>query len=457
MSPLLLILFVYSAVMVGVGVWIGRRVRQSTDYFVGGRALGAGLIFATFIAPNIGAGSIVAATGLAYRQGLAAWWWNGAAGIGSLILAFWIGPRMWREATRLKLLTVGDFLEHRFGLGVRGLAAVIIWCGSLAILCGQLDGIAAVLTIAGGLSHTTGCAIGAVVIVGYSIAGGLASAARVNSIQLIVKLVGFGIATPLVIAAAGGFSHVTEASSLDFFNGVTGGQTAGWPLLFLLAPAFFLSPGLLQKAFGARDERSLTRGIAANGVVQLLFAFIPVGLGMAARVIDPSLQNTDVALTALHAIPPIVAGLALAALFSAELSAGDAVIYMLSTSGARDIYRAILKPSASDAELLRVARVIAVGGAALGLGLTFWYTTVYDALTLFYGVMSVTLFAPILGGLLLPRGGRWAALAAMLVGLTTYLAVYLVTLHHAGFGWATPSFLGIVASAVTYLLLAVLG
>jgi SSS family solute:Na+ symporter len=455
-SPLLIILLVYSAAMVAVGIWIGRSVRQSTDYFVGGRSLGAGLIFATFIAPNIGAGSIVAATGLAYQQGLAAWWWNGAAGIGSLILAFWIGPRMWREATRLKLLTVGDFLEHRFGLGVRGLAAIVIWCGSLFILCGQLDGIAAVLTIAGGVSHTTGCVIGAVVITGYSIAGGLASAARVNSIQLVVKLVGFGIATPLVIAAAGGVAHVTEASSLDFFNGVTGGQTAGWPLLFLFAPAFFLSPGLLQKAFGARDERSLTRGIAANGVVQMLFAFIPVGLGMAARVIDPTLKNTDVALTTLHAIPPIIAGLALAALFSAELSAGDAVIYMLSTTGARDIYRALIRPSVSDADMLRVARVIAVAGAMLGLVLTFWYQTVYDALTVFYGVMTVTLFAPILGGLLLPRGGRWAALAAMLVGVATYLAVYFATLHHAGFGWATPSFVGIVTSAATYLVLAIL-
>lgn len=456
MSPLLLILLAYSAVMVGVGVWIGRRVRQSSDYFVGGRALGAGLMFATFIAPNIGAGSIVAATGLAYRQGLAAWWWNGAAGIGSLVLAFWIGPRMWREATRLKLLTVGDFLEHRFGLGVRFLAAVVIWCGSLFILCGQLDGIAAVLTIAGGVSHTTGCVIGAVVISAYSIAGGLASAARVNSIQLVVKLAGFALAAPLVIAAAGGFSHVVDASSMDLWtNGVSGGQTYGWPLLFTLTPAFFLSPGLVQKAFGARDERALTRGIAANGVVQMLFAFIPVGLGMAARVLYPSLANTDVALTALHAIPPVIAGIALAALFSAELSAGDAVIYMLSTSGARDIYRAILKPSASDAELLRVARLIAIGGAALGLVLTFWYKTVFDALFLFYGVMGVTLFAPILGGLLLPRGGRWAALASMLVGVTTYLAVSIA--YPGGFGWATPSLLGLVFSTATYLLLSVLG
>jgi SSS family solute:Na+ symporter len=51
------------------------------------------LIFATFLALNIGAGSTVGATDLAYRDGLSAWWWNGSAGLGSLVLAFWIGPQ----------------------------------------------------------------------------------------------------------------------------------------------------------------------------------------------------------------------------------------------------------------------------------------------------------------------------------------------------------------------------
>ena len=65
-----------------------------------GRALPALLLFATMLAANIGAGSTVGAASLGYRQGLSAWWWNGSAGIGSLLLAWWIGPRIWREAKR---------------------------------------------------------------------------------------------------------------------------------------------------------------------------------------------------------------------------------------------------------------------------------------------------------------------------------------------------------------------
>ena len=123
-AALLAVLLAYCAGLIALGLWLGHRVQTSGSFFVGDRSLGAGLMLATFLAPNIGIGSTLGATDLAYDQGFAAWWWNGSAGLGSFVLAFWIGPRLWREATRLKLLTVGDFLEHHFGLGVRALAGL---------------------------------------------------------------------------------------------------------------------------------------------------------------------------------------------------------------------------------------------------------------------------------------------------------------------------------------------
>ena len=93
-------------------------------------------------------------------------------------------------------------------------------------------------------------------------------------------------------------------------------------------------------------------------------------------------------------------------------------------------------------------------GGVIGYLLTFLLDSVESALTIFYSVMIVTLFAPILGGLYLPRAGRWSALAAMLVGVGTLAATHLAT-GGMGYGWAQPSFLGLVASGLTYLVLAV--
>src|SRR3954447_7948048 len=106
----LVLLIAYSLGQIALGIWIGRRVRTSRDFFVAGRALGPGLLFSTLLAANIGAGSTVGATGLGYRDGLAAVWWVGSAAIGSIILALWIGPALRRAASEHDLRTVGDFL-----------------------------------------------------------------------------------------------------------------------------------------------------------------------------------------------------------------------------------------------------------------------------------------------------------------------------------------------------------
>jgi SSS family solute:Na+ symporter len=444
-----LLLIGYSLGLIALGWWAGRAVRGSAEFFVAGRSLTPGLLFATFLAANIGASSTVGATGHAYRDGLAAWWWNGAAGIGTLVLAFWLGPRMWRIAKEHQLLTVGDFLEHHFGQGVRGLASLLIWLGSFFILCGQLKGASLVLERAVGAPLGVGALLAAMATVGYFVMGGLRSAAWVNVVQLVVIIGGFTLAAPMAARSAGGV-FVSGAES-SFWTG-TG---VGWQTLLLLAPAFFLSPGLLQKAYGARSARALTRGVAWSGVALMAFAWIPVMLGMAARQLHPDLALPEMALPAVLAtdVPLLVGSIAMAAVLSAELSSADAVLFMLATSGARDFYRGLLRPSATDTEVLRVARGLAVVGGLAGFALTFYFDSVVEAITIFYQLMIVTLFAPILGGLILPRAGRWSALAAMLVGVGTLVTVSLAT-GGAGWGGISPSSLGLITSALTYFLLA---
>src|SRR5687767_15515022 len=98
MNLQLVLLCLYSVLLVVIGLWIARYVKSASDFFVAGRRLTAPLLFSTVLAANIGAGSTIGATGQAYRDGLSAWWWNGSAAIGSLLLAFVIGPRIWRIA-----------------------------------------------------------------------------------------------------------------------------------------------------------------------------------------------------------------------------------------------------------------------------------------------------------------------------------------------------------------------
>ena len=451
MNVHLVLVLAYSATVVGAGLWTSRLIRNSGDFFVAGRRLGPGLVFASMIAANIGAGATIGAAGLAYRDGLSAWWWSGSAGIGSLVLAFWAGPRLWALASRHGFFTTGDYLEFRYGVHVRSVVSVIIGLISLVILAAQLIAGAAILSAITGVPRWIGAVLGGVVMTSYFAAGGLLGTAWVNVLQLLVMLTGFFVAMPFVLGSAegvGGFASLPAS-----FGDITysAGPFSGWTLLFLTGPAFVISPGLIQKAYGASSERALRRGVALNAVALMAFAFLPVILGMTARVLMPGISDPNAVLPTLlvREVPSWLGAIALAALFSTAVDTCDGILFMLSTSLTQDIYRRHLRPLASDAELLRVVRWIAVGGGIAGVLLSIYLATVIGALRVFYSVLGVSLFVPIVGGLASRGAGAAEALAAIASGITTLVVVGLSPIGRA-YPWLDPTLAGIVMSGVAF-------
>src|SRR5262245_20167315 len=458
----LFILISYAVLMIAFGVIFSRRVHKSGDFFVAGRELNTGLIFSTLLAANIGAGSTVGATGLGYRDGLSAWWWVGSAGIGSLILAFTVGPKIWRIARDNNLYTVGDYLEFRYNRAMRALVAVLLWFGSLAILAGQLIAMEQIFNVTAGLGRIAGCLLAAAVITTYFAAGGLHATARVNVIQMIVKLAGFTLAVIFLLTAAGGWGAIQAGVSAGagapdagrYFNLTGGGLSGPLGYIALLTPPFIVSPGLLQKLFGARDESAVRRGVGLNALGLLGFAIIPVLMGIIARGQFPGLENRELALPTLltESLPVWSGGLLLGALFSAELSAADAVLFMLTTSLSKDLYKTFIRPEADDKSLLRVARLTAVGCGAIGAGLAIWFGSVIAALRIFYTLMSAALLLPLLFGLYTRRVTSRAAITAMLVSVMVTFALERLT-SGRGYGGAPSLIWGTLAGLVVIIFL----
>ncbi|MBA3640611.1 MAG: sodium:solute symporter family protein [Acidobacteria bacterium] len=453
----LILLIVYSVLLTAGGLWIARRVRGSGDFFVAGRGLTAPLIFSTVLAANIGAGTTVGAAGLAYMQGVSAWWWNGSAALGSLVLAFWIGPKMWRLASDHGFYTAGDYLEHRYNATVRGVIAALIWLGTLAILAGQLIAGSAVLSVVADVPKPAGVMIGAVAMMVYFVAGGLLSSAWVNLVQLVVLVGGFVIAIPVLYSSLGGAAAFNAMAPphpgyWDIMYS-TGSGMSGWAMLAILFPAFIISPGLLQKAYGAKDARAVRLGIGLQGGAQMLFAFIPVFFGLAARAAHLEITDPNVVLPTVLAtqLPAFLGALALAAVFSAEVSTCDAILFMLATSLSKDLYKRFINPDADDRRVLLVARLAAVAGGIGGVILAIQLQTVIGALGIFYSLLSVSLFVPVIGGLYTRRAGAPEALAAMAAGIITLLFVTYTT-GGRGYGLLNPNLLGLGASALAFFL-----
>jgi SSS family solute:Na+ symporter len=231
--------------------------------------------------------------------------------------------------------------------------------------------------------------------------------------------VGFAVAIPFALQASGGWQVVRALQPTpDYWNPWQSGAS-GLVYLAMLGPAFVVAPGLLQKIYGARDDRSVRIGVGMNALALMAYACVPVFLGMMARVQFPDLPQSELALPTLliSGVPPAVGALGLAAVFSAELSAADAVLFSLTTSLSQDFYKRFRNPAATDQQMLRVTRVTAVLAGAFGVAIALVAAGVVSALSIFYTIMGVSLFVPVLAGLFSQRAASIDALAAIITGI----------------------------------------
>ncbi|MDA1094508.1 MAG: sodium:solute symporter family protein [Acidobacteria bacterium] len=451
----LVVLLIYAGLLMGVGLIVGRRVQTSSDFFVAGRRLGPGLIFTTLLAANIGAGSTMGAAKLGYSDGLSAWWWVGSAGLGSLVLAFWVGPTLRGIAARHDLSTVGDYLEHRYGPQVRGMISVLLWAGGLSLLAGQLVAMGVVVEAVTGIDPRVGSIVGGLVVTVYFTAGGLLASVWVNAVQLAVLMVGLLGTFPVILGSVGGLASLREATRHidDFWNFWQAGDS-GWFYLASIGPSFIVSPGILQRVYAARDDRAVRIGVGLNAVALLVFAAAPPLLGMMARVVAPELENPDQALPILllETLPVLLSAGALAAIFSAEVSSADAMLFWLSTSLAKDLYARFVRPEATDAQILSVARWAAVAGGGAGIAIAILSTSIVAALTIFYDLLAVSLFVPLIVGLYTRHIRTREALASIVAGVGA-LSLVRLTAGAAGMLGLTPAMwgLGAAGAAAAYV------
>jgi SSS family solute:Na+ symporter len=461
MNLYLIALLLYSVFLMALGIVMSLRVKNSADFLVAGRSLGTGRLFATFLAANIGAGSTVGATGLGYRLGMSAWWWVGSACIGTFLLSQFLGPRIWKIAKEHGLATLQDYLEFRYSRAVKAVISVLFWFGALAILAGQLIAISRILNTIAEIPKWEGCLIGGVVAIVYCTAGGMMSSSFVNMFELAVTMSGLLLAVPFALHALGGWSHVHElvlantgsaekTSALFSVTGVGAKQVLAW--IAILVPSFMVSPGLIQKVYGARDVKTVRRGVSLNSLGQAIFAFVPPLLGLCAFAAMPHLADAELALPAVMKtlLPPWLGVWTLASIFSAELSATDAILFMLSTSLAVDLYKTFLNPGVSQPKLLWVSRLASIGAGVLGVLLAIVLPSIIAAVQIFYGLIAVVLFVPVLAGLYSRRILSSAALTSIFAALAATLATIRLT-HGAGVGILSPQAIGIATATIAMI------
>ena len=354
----------YFAMMLSAGLFMGKFVKSSKDFFSGGKKvpwwMGAVSSYMAMISSFV----FIAHAGVAYQDGLVAIvvFWSTVIGVA---LGAYVFAWRWQRAG---VTTPMEYLEQRYGAWVR---QFISWCGvAFRILDNmvRLYSLGLIASVLLGIPLSTGIWLGVVIVLAYSLVGGLWSVIVTDFIQCGILFTAAVVMLFLSIAEAGGLGALRTAlpDHFHWFNGHRGS--------FLFLFAYYLIVfikynghwAFIQRLTSVPDEKSAIKMGLLTAVLLLAFPVIALLPAIAARHLLPGVNPEEAYLTlCTKLLPPGALGLMVSAMLAATLSTLAAEFNVTSSVLTKDIYRRLVRKTAGEKELLLVARLGTLAVAAL--------------------------------------------------------------------------------------------
>jgi Na+/proline symporter len=427
-----------------IGVWTAIKVKDTADFFMGGRRFGK--LFMIFFAFGAGTNGNQA-VGVAAKT-----YTNGISGIWYQWLWLFATPFYWIIAPffrRMRALTTGDFFEHRYNGATAGLYTIV---GALQLTVNigvMLLGSGAVIeAISGGaIKQEIAIPVMTILFVTYGIAGGLAAAVVTDFIQGILTVVLSFLLLPFCMEAVGWMPGLHEKiNEPGMLSLVTPGEINGFHIFILALNAIVgivTQPHIMGVCAAGRTEMDGRVGFAGGNLLKRVCTVAWMLTGLCAVVMYANLEGADVdqvygkmANDLLPKVMPGLVGIFLASLLASVMSSCDA--FMVSTSGlfTQNLYRRFWVKDREDKHYVLVGRIASVGIVAISLGYAYGLSNVVSGLELFWKIAAL-MGAAFWIGLFWRRATVAGAWAGTFVGF----AVFLITeLDFLGFDqWAVAN------------------
>ncbi|WP_088187183.1 sodium:solute symporter family protein [Desulfosporosinus sp. FKA] len=413
MTTIWIILILYMIINLGIGIYSRTKISNSSDYLLAGRRIGVLLTAGTLAATEIGGGSSVGVAAKAYGSwGLSAGWYVTSAGLGIILVSF-IAPRL----RRAMATTVPEIIGRRFGPSSHIVTLVLSFLANLALAGVQITASATIINVLTGLSQNVAIILSGVVLVFYTVIGGMWSVTITDIIHFIVVLVGFTIAIPFAIHSAGGWGHVVSLLP----PGQLGFTKVGWKTIIGLILMYFMtfSTGqeAVQRYFAAKDERTAVWGSILCGVLMALYSFVPAILGLVALAIFPHIDpNNAVATVATKLTPSLIAGLVMAAVISCTLSAGSGDLLGAATVFVKDIYQHYFRPDMTDEQITKFSKSAVLVFGIIAIIISLGSKQIIPMLVFAFTMRSAGPFAAFIFGLTWKKSTKNAGIWSIMIG-----------------------------------------
>jgi Na+/proline symporter len=452
------------ASLLGVSFLIGavaaRYVKNVADYYVAGGRMPWYLLTATFVASNVSAGLFLGATNVAGQHGYAVWCSYFTTSIGFLVAIGVVGILVRRLADHYEIYDFADILAARYssrGGAIRLLTAVFLPVVYIPLLAAQFIALTTIAAATFDLPYDSLLIGIAVLVVGYTMIGGMLGVVWSDGFQFLVLLFGLILAVPIGMASAGagdphlGWSRI-EALASDHFRW----STDAWPWYLVLGQfvwifALPIQPHLVTRFLTARDERSILIALPVCLTIGLLIYASTVPVGLLGRLTSPELAAGGyyyIELARQH-LGPWLGAFALAGISAAALSTSSTVLIVAGQSFSRELYQKWLVPAAGERQVLRAARLGVLLVGTLGFAIAYFeWLGIFWLVVLSASLLASVYFVPMIAGLFSINASAGGAIASMIAGGIGATAVFTINVVFDAHYFISELFAGLGASAL---------
>ncbi len=465
-----LLIAIYFAFVLSIGLVARRSVSTSLDFFLSGRSLPSWVTGLAFISANLGAVEIMGMSASGADLGMPTfhYYWIGAIPA-MLFLAVVMMPFYYGSKVR----SVPEFMLRRFGPGAHLVNSISFALAQVLIAGVNLYLLATIINTVLGWPIFVSTVVAAVVVLSYITLGGLSAAIYNEVLQFFVIVAALTPLTVLALHKVGGWEGLTEKMT----SAGNEGQLSSWPgtsltqfdspvwsvVGIIFGLGFVLSFGYwttnfveVQRAMASKDMNAARRAPVIGSFPKMFIPFIIILPGMIAAVIVPELSrykanggtggnvtyNDALLLLMRDLLPNGLLGVAIAGLMAAFMAGMAANISAFNTVMSYDIWQTYVQKDKPDEYYTAFGRWATVAATVIAIGTSLFagnYSNIMDYLQTLFGFFNAPLFATFILGMFWKRMTAAAGWTGLVSG--TLAALFVAILSQDALG---PASIGVI-------------
>lgn len=422
---------IFMAISLAIGLYTYTQVQGSSKRFtVCGQSMPFIVIGTALFAQAVDGNSTLGNASLTYTSGI----WTGAMiPIGLALSLFVVGRFLAAPLNKMELMTLPEFFYRRYDGRTELLVSILTILSFAVLIAGNLAAVGWIFSVASGFDYLPSLLIGAVVIVAYTMAGGLYSAIWTDFFQEHVALLGFIAATAWMIASRGWDKLLAavpvEKLNLSGLTSMQSGALANWAGMIALALGNAMALDFMERVFAAKSPQVARNACYYAGVITLVVGACATILGLAAI---PSVQNVSdprmvLPTLAVNHLPFWMGAAVFVGVLGASMSTANGAMLVISVVLARNVIYRKNRDSFDDARMLFLSRIMAIPTAAAGALIAWLRPEPGILLVIAFDIVFAGCVVPLFLGVYWRKANSSAAIVSILAGTLSRLIAHYVT------------------------------